>query len=60
MAPVLIALIPLSLFARYQVEENRERTLEQAMSSIATASSALVSSERTGGRRRGLDHRFPE
>ena len=44
--PVLIALIPLSLFARHQVEENRERSLRQAEAAITTATSALANSER--------------
>ena len=44
--PVLIALLPLSFFARHQIEQNRERSLDQAEAAITTATSALASSER--------------
>lgn len=44
--PVLLALLPLSLVARQQAEENRVRTLAQAEAAIKTATSALATSER--------------
>lgn len=46
MLPLLMALIPLALLARHQIEENRDRTVAQAMVAMDTAASALAHSER--------------
>lgn len=46
MLPLLLALIPLALLARHQIETNRERTVAQALVAMDTAASALANSER--------------
>ena len=46
MVPLLVALIPLALLARHQIEQNRDRTVTQALVAMDTAASALAQSER--------------
>lgn len=46
MVPVLLAVIPLLLVARYQIDESRDRTLEQAEAALAGTADAIAVGDR--------------